>query len=1171
MSNEQTLYSTNRKAIDSSGSLGSLYDGYKDRILLKVNVNSIEKQSEEYKVRHCIITNDSKDQKLNILQMMGVENELRLSILLNIREKTGISAIIDYSYPINEYTRFFYYSYLDREEQLSINPPKIQSSDESSKLQTSATHIITGIQTGIDIIIVLELPSNKDLVTKIDRILHRIRNLLLDDDNIFKLTSDDERVLESIIHTKIYSNTRDIQNMKRFYDICRYIKQNQNKTVDYPLSYTLRPIKWLFPTYTGPGATFILPPPELNNNIEQNMHQLRDNITKLEISIKLDLPKLLNGHLKDQISNLQKSWSNMNEKFINEIERLAKLVIDIRSGRIQVLTVDQALNSNNQTFIKTMIRDLNQNLNDLKNKAYFISELDRQQFRYVNIAEHNIDKTDNEKTIERKLVQNGQRDYILCSNDVLNKTKPEQLRQLRCDAIEEFKNNSNLCLIYADFSYCSFELKNMMKLPSNKYTNEQNASKRKETTSSRESQTTISSSTQVQTNTQNTDPLFTNLQTFASSQTKPQSSISLQTERQTAVSTSAKVDISTPASFKPSIISPHLTKTQTNGSLQVKPQASSPLPTERQIQVSTPPKLETTVSTSIKVPTISPLYTKAQVNASLQAKPQTFILPPVEIRTSTSTSNKMQTPVPLSTGTFIPTTLSPQDTDVINILLLGETGVGKSTFINAFVNYLTFASLQQAHSDKPVVLIPVSFLMTVGDNFEEHIVRFGNVDGSNNEDFDHPGQSVTQRCKSYVFHLNGTDEKNLRIIDTPGFGDTRGIEQDDRNMEHILEYLSNLTHLNAICFLLKPNTSRLNISFRSCLTQLFSLLDRNALNNIIFCFTSARSTFYTSGNTAPLVKKMLSSLSIGDVPFKKENTFCFDSKCFRFLVALQNGIKFNDDEKHKYVMSWSTSVTQSKRLIDYIRRNVSIYSINSNLQSIKNAQFEIIHMIDPMLETMRNILRNLILLKMNSLKPSIQLYPKVLDHSMTICLLCKGKIVETGPFLVRYDIPHKIEKNCRSCQCPYNQHRSIGYIVEYHFVNKPSTYDRNQMNEMLYQLCHASAEFSYFLTHIVHSSDEDRFMSGLLRIIRQEVDICESRKTNHKNPELVKALNELKNIYEQEMNELKSIKNFNKLSIIYKRIKDIGEYPMVREQMVAVKQAQKMMMKENEYEVPKNI
>ncbi|CAF4064871.1 unnamed protein product, partial [Rotaria sordida] len=83
--------------------------------------------------------------------------------------------------------------------------------------------------------------------------------------------------------------------------------------------------------------------------------------------------------------------------------------------------------------------------------------------------------------------------------------------------------------------------------------------------------------------------------------------------------------------------------------------------------------------------------------------------------------------------------------------------------------------------------------------------------------------------------------------------------------------------------------------------------DQNALNNIIFCFTNSRSTFYTPGDTAPLLKKMLNSLSIGNVPFKKENTFCFDSESFRYLVALQNGISFNNDEKHEYEMSWSTS------------------------------------------------------------------------------------------------------------------------------------------------------------------------------------------------------------------------------------------------------------------------
>ncbi|CAF3569851.1 unnamed protein product [Rotaria sp. Silwood1] len=160
--------------------------------------------------------------------------------------------------------------------------------------------------------------------------------------------------------------------------------------------------------------------------------------------------------------------------------------------------------------------------------------------------------------------------------------------------------------------------------------------------------------------------------------------------------------------------------------------------------------------------------------------------------------------------------------DITNILLLGETGVGKSTFINAFANYLTFNTLEEAQRNEPVVLMPVSFLMTTGDNFEEHIVKFGDIDDSNNEDFDHPGQSVTQHCKAYVFYLNGTDQQKLRIIDTPGFGDTRGIEQDDLNMEPILEYVNNLSHLNAICFLLKPNASRLNISFRSCITHLLS-------------------------------------------------------------------------------------------------------------------------------------------------------------------------------------------------------------------------------------------------------------------------------------------------------------------------------------------------------------
>ena len=126
--------------------------------------------------------------------------------------------------------------------------------------------------------------------------------------------------------------------------------------------------------------------------------------------------------------------------------------------------------------------------------------------------------------------------------------------------------------------------------------------------------------------------------------------------------------------------------------------------------------------------------------------------------------------------------LSFPQVDHINILLLGESGVGKSTFINAFVNYLTFPTFKDAESDKPIALIPVSFVITTGHDFTEQIVKLDVPDSSDNEDFKHPGQSVTQQCRTYVFQLKHHNGKKLRIIDTPGFGDTRGLQQDDLNI-----------------------------------------------------------------------------------------------------------------------------------------------------------------------------------------------------------------------------------------------------------------------------------------------------------------------------------------------------------------------------------------------------
>ena len=66
--------------------------------------------------------------------------------------------------------------------------------------------------------------------------------------------------------------------------------------------------------------------------------------------------------------------------------------------------------------------------------------------------------------------------------------------------------------------------------------------------------------------------------------------------------------------------------------------------------------------------------------------------------------------------------------------------------------------------------------------------------------------SATQGCKSYVFHT-AENKVLIRLIDTPGIGDTSEINQDKKNFDNILKYIGQHQYLNGICILLKPNSN----------------------------------------------------------------------------------------------------------------------------------------------------------------------------------------------------------------------------------------------------------------------------------------------------------------------------------------------------------------------------
>lgn len=252
----------------------------------------------------------------------------------------------------------------------------------------------------------------------------------------------------------------------------------------------------------------------------------------------------------------------------------------------------------------------------------------------------------------------------------------------------------------------------------------------------------------------------------------------------------------------------------------------------------------------------------------------------------------------------------------LNILILGETGVGKSTFINAFVNYLTFETLDEAIQHETLQsIIPCSFSTQYLDEegrFHQEDIRVGQ---SADENDGSGGASATQATTVYRIQMG---DMTVRLIDTPGIGDTRGIEQDHKNMADILTKLASFENLHGILILLKPNSARLTLMFKFCVTELLTHLHRDAAANMVFGFTSTRMTNYMPGDAFKPLQALLKKYEAVRISLTHKNTYCFDSESFRFLAALKQTGRPMDNEDD-FRRSWKRSEEESHRLLDYFQ------------------------------------------------------------------------------------------------------------------------------------------------------------------------------------------------------------------------------------------------------------
>ena len=161
--------------------------------------------------------------------------------------------------------------------------------------------------------------------------------------------------------------------------------------------------------------------------------------------------------------------------------------------------------------------------------------------------------------------------------------------------------------------------------------------------------------------------------------------------------------------------------------------------------------------------------------------------------------------------------------------------------------------------------------------------------GSDPDEHFKDGESATQFPREYSIE---TETTRYHLIDTPGIGDSRGIDQDKENFDNILAFLTSYDKINAVVVLLKPNNGRLTIAFKYCVLELLTHLHKSLVTNIIFAFTNSRGTFYRPGDTLPALKRLLKDKKI-DITLSPETYFCFDNEAFRYYLISVKWLKCN--------------------------------------------------------------------------------------------------------------------------------------------------------------------------------------------------------------------------------------------------------------------------------------
>ena len=254
----------------------------------------------------------------------------------------------------------------------------------------------------------------------------------------------------------------------------------------------------------------------------------------------------------------------------------------------------------------------------------------------------------------------------------------------------------------------------------------------------------------------------------------------------------------------------------------------------------------------------------------------------------------------------------------MNILLLGETGTGKSTWINGFANYVRFDTVTEAEAAGGSFPISANFIANDPVTYEDRIIS---TDKHVRHSEYAAGESVTQEPRTYCFTHGGLI---VNLIDTPGFSDTKDTdtgkhEKDKQHVDDILHFVGRFDKLHAICILLKPNQTRITEGFAYCITEILRNLHESACNNVIFIITNVKSTDFTPGRILATLRDFFHQNSLTKVKVNPSTVYCFENDTMQHIVEYVNECPHNKDKHCLAEESWKKSSKTTMDMLTYIQ------------------------------------------------------------------------------------------------------------------------------------------------------------------------------------------------------------------------------------------------------------